>query len=189
MDHADGHINRFMPPDSLRDDEVIDQVLRLVADQHRALGALIGRPGYSPSIAELRSSRLGRELRALAQGQLQQEEITSLITEVRDVLLRPAASEATAVPTWFWRTGLGRMLAAAEREALGHRDLLTLPEASIALHTAEADLRRLMASGVVAWLPDEAGEPLVTRSTIDRLRSVTAMPAADESAGYSRMTA
>src|SRR5829696_6689853 len=48
------------------DDDVIDAVLRLVADHHRAVGAAIGKRSFSPSHAELRQSPLGQDLRLLA---------------------------------------------------------------------------------------------------------------------------
>ena len=52
--------------ESWDDDDIIDSVLRLVADHHRAVGAAIGKRSFSPSLAELRQSPLGQDLRLLA---------------------------------------------------------------------------------------------------------------------------
>ena len=52
--------------ESWDDDDVIDSILRLVADHHRAVGAAIGKRSFSPSLAELRQSPLGQDLRLLA---------------------------------------------------------------------------------------------------------------------------
>lgn len=189
MDHAEVYINGLLPPDPIREDEVIDQVLRLVADQHRALGTLIGRAGFSPSIKELRASPLGRALRTMVQGHLTAAEVESLTEQLREVLLRPAAAEGGPIPGWFWRTEIGRLVAEAERRAIGRQDLLGMAEAAIALHISESELRRLTTTGVVPCLPDDLGEPLVRRSTIERLRQLTHVREADAADGITRMTA
>ena len=74
------------------DDEVIDTILRLVADHHRALGAAIGRHAFSPTLAELRQSPLGQDLRVLAtaeQGGVSPDRALETASRVTDLLLRP----------------------------------------------------------------------------------------------------
>src|SRR3712207_4847720 len=108
--------------------EVVDQALRLVADHHRAPGAILGRAGDPPSLGELRESPLGRDLGLLARADRNGTAPTAIRAAARRVeglLLRPLAMDDYAVPAWFWRTAVGRLLARAERTAHGANGLLT----------------------------------------------------------------
>ena len=96
------------------DDDVIDSILRLVADHHRALGAAIGRRSFSPTLAELRQSPLGQDLRLLAIagfGDVSQVQVRETASRVTDLLLRPLAAEGMVIPAWFWSTAIGRIVA------------------------------------------------------------------------------
>ena len=157
------------------EDEVLDQVLRLVADHHRALGLSIGRRVFSPSIAELRQSPLGRDLRLLAAasyGDALPAAAQAAAERVREILLRPLAAEEYAVPAWFWGSELGRIVARAERLAAGEGAYLSLAQAEAWLGVPAANLEAWLADWALPWLPDEAGVPLLRRSAVERLRIV-----------------
>ena len=82
--------------ESWDDEDVIDSVLRLVADHHRAVGAAIGQRSFSPSLAELRQSPLGQDLRLLAvagYGDVSRDHVQETVGRVTDLLLRPLAAE------------------------------------------------------------------------------------------------
>ena len=100
------------------DDDVIDSVLRLVADHHRTVGAAIGRRSFSPTLAELRQSPLGQDLRFLTlagQHDTDQTQVREVASRVTDLLLRPLAADGMVIPAWFWDTAIGRIVARAAR--------------------------------------------------------------------------
>lgn len=163
------------PDGAWNEDEVLDQALRLVADHHRALGLSIGRRVFSPSVAELRQSPLGRDLRLLvaaSYGDAMPEAAKSAAERVRETLLRPLAADTYAVPAWFWGSELGRIVARAERMAAGEAAFVSLPQAEAWLGVPAADLAAWIEDGALPWLPDEAGRPLLRRSAVERLRMV-----------------
>ncbi len=157
------------------DDDVIDAVLRLVADHHRALGAAIGRRSFSPTLAELRQSPLGQDLRLLAAagfGDVNQLQIRETASRVTDLLLRPLAAEGMVVPAWFWSTAIGRIVARAARASYGTDDLMTVADAADRLGVAPAMIAGWTVDGSIAMIPDEAGRPLVPRSAIEKRRQI-----------------
>src|SRR3954465_4933319 len=118
--------------ESWDDDDVIDSVLRLAADtdrrlrvvpdHHRAVGAAIGKRSFSPSLAELRQSPLGQDLRLLAMagsGDVSRDHVRETAGRVTDLLLRPLAAEGMVIPAWFWGTAIGRIVARAARVTYG----------------------------------------------------------------------
>lgn len=170
------------PDEPWHEDEVLDQVLRLVADHHRALGLAIGRRVFSPSIAELRQSPLGRDLRLLAaaaRGDALPDAVRAAADRLREILLRPLAADHYAVPTWFWATEVGRIVARAERAA-ANGSLIPLGQAEARLGVAPGSLTPWLEDGALPWVPAETGEPLVRRSTIERLRLVAQVAARPE---------
>jgi hypothetical protein len=163
------------PEDAGDDDETIDQVLRLVADHHREIGALIGRRAFSPTLAELRQSPLGRDLRLLAgasNGDASPADIAVAASRLRDVLLRPISSDDVHVPSWFWGTAIGRLTARAERNARGVSAFLSLSDAAAALDVDRATLQQWTADGALPVVPDEQGQPLVPCSAVERRRLI-----------------
>lgn len=163
------------PATTWNEDEVLDQVLRLVADHHLTLGQSIGRRIFSPSIAELRQSPLGRDLRLLTaapSGGADPKAIAAAAEHVRAVLLRPLAADTYTVPTWFWGSDLGRIVARAERTAAGAAAFVSVAQAAAGLGMATSDLTAWIDDGSLSWVPDEAGQPLLRRSAVDRLRLV-----------------
>ena len=169
-------------PDGPWDDEaVLDQALRLVADHHRALGAMLGRPDVPVSLADLRQSPLGRDLRLLAAAGRRTADpaaIQAAAARVADLLLRPLAADDYDVPAWFWATEVGRLLARAERVAHGPDRLLTTGEVAAGLGVTRAVVDRWLADGSLQTTPDEDGRPLVPRGEVERRRAI-----ADELAG------
>lgn len=158
-----------------RDDAAaIDQALRLVADHHAATGSLLGRTAPRPTLAELRRSPLGQDLRLLAGASkgTSSETVQAAATRVLDLLLRPLAADDRTVPAWFWATGLGRMVARAERAAHGPGGLLTLDETADRLDTKPATVEGWLADGAIRSVPDEDGRPLLPRATVERRRLV-----------------
>ncbi|MCC6314452.1 MAG: hypothetical protein IT337_10610 [Thermomicrobiales bacterium] len=163
------------PEGPWNEDDVLDQVLRLVADHHMTLGVAIGKRSFSPSLAELRQSPLGRDLRVLAAGAYGEAAsplVQAAAERVREMLLRPIAGDDYAVPAWFWASELGRIMARAERIALGEGGLLTLAQAAAWLGVAPATLETWVADGTMLALPDEAGRPLLPRRAVERWRIV-----------------
>lgn len=163
------------PNEVWNEDEVLDQALRLVADHHRALGLSIGRRVFSPSLAELRQSPLGRDLRLLvaaSYGDALAEAAKAAAERVRETLLRPLVADAYVVPTWFWGSELGRIVARAERMAAGEAAFVSLPQAEAWLGVEAVDLAAWMEDGALPWVPDEAGRPLLRRGAVERLRIV-----------------
>ena len=163
------------PDGAWSEDEILDQALRLVADHHRALGQSIGRRVFSPSVAELRQSPLGRDLRLLvaaAYGDAMPEAAKAAGERVRETLLRPLAADTYAVPAWFWGSELGRIVARAERKAAGEAAFVSLLQAEAWLGVPAADLSAWMEDGALPWVPDDAGRPLLRRSAVERLRIV-----------------
>lgn len=163
------------PDEDWGEDEVLDQVLRLVADHHRDLGTTIGRRAFSPSLAELRQSPLGRDLRLLAAaagGDADATAARDAAERVRDILLRPLAADATDVPAWFWTSALGRIVARAERMAAGPGAFLSQQQAAAWLGVPLGEVERWVDSGAIEWLPDDAGRPLLRRGEVEKMRLV-----------------
>ena len=164
--------------DSWPDEEIVDQVLRLVANQHQTMGAAIGRRAFSPTIAELRQTPLGRDLRLLAcaaQEDGTPDAIHSAATRVKDLLLRPLAADTYETPAWFWESGLGQLLARAERLAYGRGGLLSVTEAARQLSVAPGKIQEWVASGLLPALPDAKGRPQIARQVIEHRRAVAAL--------------
>jgi hypothetical protein len=157
------------------DDEVIDTVLRLVADHHRAVGAAIGRRSFSPTLAELRQSPLGQDLRLLAAagyGDVSRDHVRETAGRVTDLLLRPLAAEGMVIPAWFWDSAIGRIVGRAARVTYGDHGLMSAAEAADRLGVAPELVAGWMADGAIATIPDEAGRPLVPRDAIERRRLI-----------------
>lgn len=157
------------------DEEVIDTVLRLVADHHRAVGAAIGKRSFSPSLAELRQSPLGQDLRLLAvagYGDVSRDQVRETAARVSDLLLRPLAAEQMVIPRWFWFTAIGRIVARAARAAYGDDGLISVDEAADRLGIAPELVLGWAEDGAIASIPDEAGRPFVPRDAIERRRLV-----------------
>ena len=115
------------------DEDVIDAVLRLVADHHRAVGAAIGRRSFSPTLAELRQSPLGQDLRSLAAagfGDINRNDVRETAARVTDLLLRPLAGESLVIPVWFWSSAIGRIVARAMRATFGDGGLILVVDAA-----------------------------------------------------------
>jgi hypothetical protein len=162
-------------PDGPWDDEdVIDSVLRLVADHHRTVGAAIGRRSFSPTLAELRQSPLGQDLRFLTlAGQHDDEtQVREVASRVTDLLLRPLAAEGMVIPAWFWSTAIGRIVARAARASYGPGGLIDLTEAAQRLGVAPAIVSGWTVDGAITSLPDEQGRLLVPSDAIERRRLV-----------------
>jgi hypothetical protein len=64
------------------------------------------------------------------------------------------------------------VVASAERVAAGEGAWLTPEVAAAALGIDEPALREWIAAGLLPWLPDEHGAPLVSRAAVDRMRVV-----------------
>lgn len=160
--------------DHWSDAELVDQALRLVADHHAETGALLGRAVARPTPGDLRRSPLGHDLRLLteASGGTAPEAIEAAATRVLDLLLRPVAGDERPVPTQFWATGLGRLVARAARAAHGPGGLLTPDEAAAGMGADRATVEAWLADGSIPSVPDEAGRPLVPRAAIERRRLV-----------------
>lgn len=162
-------------PDGPWDDEdVIDSVLRLVADHHRTVGAAIGRRSFSPTLAELRQSPLGQDLRFLTlAGQHDDEsQVREVASRVTDLLLRPLAAEGMVIPAWFWSTAIGRIVARAARASYGPGGLIDLTEAAQRLGVSPAIVSGWTDDGAITALPDEQGRLLVPSDAIERRRLV-----------------
>ena len=153
---------------------VVDQVLRLVADHHQALGATLGRTAVAPTLAELRRSPLGRDLRLLASGggNAAPESVQAAAQRVIEVLLRPLAADDHQVPGWFWRTEIGRMVARAARTATGAEAWLTPMEGARRLGVSPAVVEGWLADGTLASVPDQHGRPLVPKTAVESRRRV-----------------
>lgn len=157
------------------DDFVIDTVLRLVADHHRAVGAAIGRRSFSPTLAELRQSPLGQDLRLLAVagvGDVSQVQVRETASRVTDLLLRPLAAEGLVVPAWFWSTAIGRIVARAARASYGDDGLMSVTEAADCLGIAPALVIGWTTDGAITSLPDESGRLMVPREAIEKRRLI-----------------
>ncbi len=168
------------PPMDAAVDEVLDQALRLVADHHRTLGLHLGRQAFSPSIAELRQSPLGRDLRLLAYAtEADPAAVRTAAARVRETLLRPMAADEYETPAWFWSSDLGRLVARAERAAAGPDAWLTAAAAGMSLGLSEAEVLEWAEAGMLPWLPDDGGRPLVARAAVERMRMLAGRIAPD----------
>jgi hypothetical protein len=157
------------------DDEVIDTILRLVADHHRAVGAAIGKRSFSPSLAELRQSPLGQDLRLLAVagfGDVSRDHVRETAGRVTDLLLRPLAAEGMVIPAWFWTSAIGRIVARAARATYGDDGLMSIADAADRLGISPEFVTAWTADGAIASIPDEAGRPMVPRDAIEKRRVV-----------------
>jgi len=157
------------------DEDVIDGVLRLVADHHRAVGAAIGRRSFSPSLAELRLSPLGQDLRSLAAaafGDINRVDVRETAARVTDLLLRPLAGEALVIPVWFWSSAIGRIVARAMRATFGDGGLILVAEAADRLGVDPTVITAWIVDGAIVAVPDEAGRLLVPRDAIEQRRIV-----------------
>lgn len=175
LDNAPVSVPTARPTDDAwSDDEVLDQALTLVAEEHRALGALLGRVEEPPSLAELRRSPLGRDLRLLAEAGRTGDPAGALaaVRRVEGALLRPVAADGYAVPTWFRGTALGRLLAKAERAAHGDAGLLAPAEAAARLGVPAAAVEGWLAEGALGGVPAEGGGVLVPVAEVERRRAV-----------------
>lgn len=161
--------------ESWDDDDVIDSVLRLVADHHRAVGAAIGKRSFSPTLAELRQSPLGQDLRLLAvagSGDVSRDHVRDTAGRVTDLLLRPLAAEGMVVPAWFWGSAIGKIVARAARVTYGDDGLMSITDAADRLGVAPAIVAGWTTDGAITTIPDEAGRPLVPRDAIEKRRAV-----------------
>jgi hypothetical protein len=156
------------------DEDVIDSVLRLVADHHRTVGAAIGRRSFSPTLAELRQSPLGQDLRylTLADQHSDETQVREVASRVTDLLLRPLAADGMVIPAWFWSTAIGRVVARAARASYGPGGLIDLTEAAQRLGVSPAIVSGWTVDGAIAALPDEQGRMLVPSDAIERRRLV-----------------
>ena len=157
------------------DDEVIDTVLRLVADHHRAVGAAIGKRSFSPTLAELRQSPLGQDLRLLvaaSYGDVSRDHVRETAGRVTDLLLRPLAAEGMVIPAWFWDSAIGRIIGRAARATYGDDGLMSVAAAADLLGIAPELVTGWMADGAITTVPDAAGRPLVPRDAIERRRLI-----------------
>jgi hypothetical protein len=162
------------PEEPWGDDEVIDTVLRLVADHHRAVGAAIGKRSFSPSLAELRQSPLGQDLRLLVASSESgaSEQVRDTAGRVADLLLRPLAAEGLVIPTWFWGTAIGRIVARAIHGTYRPGELISVPEAADILQITPETVLGWTRDGGIAAVPDDAGRLLVPRDAVERRRIV-----------------
>ena len=161
--------------ESWDDDDIIDSVLRLVADHHRAVGAAIGKRSFSPSLAELRQSPLGQDLRLLAAAgysDVSRDHVQETVGRVTDLLLRPLAAEGMVIPAWFWGSAIGKIVARAARVTYGDDGLMSVTDAADRLGVAPATVTGWTTDGAIATIPDEAGRPLVPRDAIEKRRAV-----------------
>jgi hypothetical protein len=161
--------------ESWDDDDVIDSVLRLVADHHRAVGAAIGKRSFSPTLAELRQSPLGQDLRLLAvagSGDVSRDHLRETAGRVTDLLLRPLAAEGMVIPAWFCGSAIGKIVARAARVTYGDDGLMSVTDAADRLGVAPAIVAGWTTDGAIATIPDEAGRPLVPRDAIEKRRAV-----------------
>src|SRR5688572_19299343 len=161
--------------DAWDDDEVIDTVLRLVADHHRAVGAAIGKRSFSPSLAELRQSPLGQDLRLLAvagYGDVSRDQVRETAGRVTDLLLRPLAAEGMVIPAWFWGTAIGRIVARAARVTYGDDGLMSIEDAADRLGIAPELVAGWTTDGAIIAIPDDAGRLMVPRDAIEKRRLI-----------------
>ena len=161
--------------ESWDDDDIIDSVLRLVADHHRAVGAAIGKRSFSPTLAELRQSPLGQDLRLLAvagSGDVSRDHVRETAGRVTDLLLRPLAAEGMVIPAWFWGSAIGKIVARAARVTYGDDGLMSITDAADRLGVAPAIVVGWTTDGAIVTIPDEGGRPLVPRDAIEKRRAV-----------------
>jgi hypothetical protein len=176
--------------DSWPDDEIVDQVLRLVANQHQTLGAAIGRRAFSPTIAELRQTPLGHDLRLLAHAaheDVSPDAIHSAAIRVKDIVLRPLAADEYETPSWFWESGLGQLLARAERLAFGRSGLLSVAQTARRLGVAPGIIQEWIERGVLPALPDEKGRPQIPRAVVNHRLEVAKLLASDDAEVVERL--
>jgi hypothetical protein len=156
------------------DGAVIDQVLRLAADHHQALGASLGRTDVGSTLAGLRESPLGRDLALLASrgADPTPASVRAAARRVIEALLRPLAADDYQVPHWFWETEIGRIVARAERAATGPEGWLTPIETARQLGVSRAVVEGWLVDGTLPSIPDQHGRPLVPSTAVERRRRV-----------------
>lgn len=157
------------------DREVIDQVLLLVAEEHRARGAAIGHDEALPSLVALRRSPLGRDLRLVAdaeRGRAAAEDVRAAVRRIEGGLLRSSVAEVEVIPAWFRGTALGRLLARAERAVLGVSGLVAPDEAAGRLGVPIADVEGWLDEGALSGIAAANGGVLVPVEAVERRRAV-----------------
>jgi excisionase family DNA binding protein len=165
----------------LTDQEVIDQVLVLVAGHHQRLLAQLRPDGAmerAPTLSELRQSRFGQDLQrlaAVARGQLRepQQRVLVAIEAVTQLMFWPAAADDYAVPRSFWDTDLGRLLAQAKYRAFRSGELVSIGAAAQQLGVSRPTIYRWFDDRSLDSVRDEgSGRTFALRSDIERRRLV-----------------
>ena len=114
---------------------------------------------FSPSLAELRQSPLGQDLRLLAAAgysDVSRDHVQETVGRVTDLLLRPLAAEGMVIPAWFWRSAIGKIVARAARVTYGDDGLMSVSDAADRLGVAPAIVAGWTTDGAIAMIPDEA---------------------------------
>jgi hypothetical protein len=159
------------------DQEAIDQALRLVADHHAALGVELDQGKTIGSLIALRQSPLGRKLRRLAVAARggQDVDLAGVRADADAVialLLQPLAATEYRVPTWFWQTSLGELLASAIHRTYTTDQLLCLGSAAERLDEDQATIERWVADGTLTAVRDETGKTFIPVKQIEHFRIV-----------------
>lgn len=159
------------------DQAAIDQVLCLVAEYHNRLGTDLGRSSAAPSLSVLRRSPLGRKLRRLAAfGRGADDAAVDAIRREADeivaLLLRPLAGTDYQIPSWFWQSSLGRIIAAAVFRTHRPDDLFCPATAAERLNLDRRTIDRWLDDGTLDAVRDETGARFIPAQTIERLRDV-----------------
>jgi len=159
------------------DQAAIDQVLRLVAEYHNRLGTDLGRTSAAPSLSVLRRSPLGRKLRRLsAVGRGDEDAVAATVRRDADdivaLLLCPLAATDYQIPSWFWQTSLGRLIAAAVYRTYRPDDLFCPATAAERLNLDRRTIERWLDDGTLDSVRDETGSRFIPAQTIERLRDV-----------------
>jgi excisionase family DNA binding protein len=163
------------------DQEVIDQVLVLVAGHHQRLLSHLrpdGATERAPTLAELRQGRFGHDLQrlaAVARGQLREspQRVQAALEAVTQLLFWPAAADDYSVPRSFWDTDLGRLLAQAKFRAYAPVELVSISSAAQQLGVSRPTIYRWFDDRVLDSVRDErSGRTFALRSDIERRRQV-----------------
>jgi hypothetical protein len=168
----------LLPP---AEQAAIDQALQLVYTENRRLAALLGLgDALAPTLAELRQSPIGEDLRRLAQYGLgatnePPEDVLTAVESTLQVLFWSTAATDYEVPTAFWRTLLGRMLGRAKRRALAAEGLIGVAAAARLLGVDEATVEQWANERLLESVPNATGgRTLVGRRSVERLLAVAA---------------
>jgi hypothetical protein len=178
---ATSGLNPTVSPLPPTEQAAIDQALQLVYTEHHRLNHLLGLAGTpSPTIAELRRSLLGEDLRRLALYGLghtdeKPEDVLTAVESTLQVLFWATAANDYEVPLAFWRTTLGRMLGRAKRRALAAEGLVGIGATARLLGVDEPTVERFIAERLLDAVPNATGgRTLVGRRSVDRLLAVAA---------------